>query len=94
MDRPHACGDLWSEVLGKSVGYLGDDLDGPEMQMRQTHPAWFAYELRQMLARFQADGAVANEKALADLEGLLGRVPRSYRVFAVETAHEWLTPSE
>ena len=64
--------DLWSEVLGKSVGYLGDDLDGPEMQMRQTHPAWFAYELRQMLARFQADGAVANEKGLADLEGLLG----------------------
>ncbi len=85
--------DLWSEVLGKSVGYLGETLDGPEMQMRQTHPAWFGYEPRQMLARFQSGGAVADEKGLADLEGLLGRAPRSYRDFAPETAYEWLSPS-
>ncbi len=85
---------IWSEVLGKTVGYPGDDLDGPEMQMRQVHPAWFAYEIRQMLARFQSDGAVATEEGLSDLEALLGRVPRSYRDFATETAHQWLTASE
>ncbi len=88
-----ALAQIWSEALGKTVGYRGDDLDGPEKQMRQFLPAWYAFEIRQMLARFQADGAVATEEGLADLQALLGRVPRSYRDFATETAHQWLTAS-
>jgi len=88
-----ALAQIWSEALGKTVDYRGDDLDGPEKQMRQFLPAWYAFEIRQMLARFQADGAVATEEGLADLQALLGRVPRSYRDFATETAHQWLTAS-
>ncbi len=88
-----ALAQIWSEALGKTVDYRGDDLEGPEKQMRQFLPAWYAFEIRQMLARFQADGAVATEEGLADLQALLGRVPRSYRDFATETAHQWLTAS-
>ncbi len=88
-----ALAQIWSEALGKTVDYRGDDLDGPEKQMRQFLPAWYAFEIRQMLARFQADGAVATEEGLAGLQTLLGRVPRSYRDFATETAHQWLTAS-
>lgn len=88
-----ALAQIWSEALGRTVDYGGDDLDGPEKQMRQFRPAWFAFEIRQMLARFQADGAVATEEGLAGLQAVLGRVPRSYRDFATETAHQWLTAS-
>jgi uncharacterized protein YbjT (DUF2867 family) len=88
-----ALAQIWSEALGKTVGYGGDDLDGPEKQMRQFRPAWFAFEIRQMLARFQADGAAATGEGLARLQALLGRAPRSYRDFAAETARQWLTAS-
>ncbi len=88
-----ALAQIWSEALGKTVGYGGDDLDGPEKQMRQFRPAWFAFEIRQMLARFQADGAAATGEGLAGLQALLGRAPRSYRDFAAETARQWLTAS-
>jgi hypothetical protein len=48
-----------------------------------------ARDIRLMLGRFQRDGMAANERAVARMTELLGRPPRSYRNFAVETAKEW-----
>lgn len=80
---------IWSEVLGKPVNYGGDDLDAFEAQMASRAPSWMARDIRLMLGRFQRDGMAANERAVARMTELLGRPPRSYRDFAIETAKEW-----
>jgi uncharacterized protein YbjT (DUF2867 family) len=80
---------VWSEVLGKPVGYGGDDLDAFETQMRTFAPGWLAREIRLMLARFQVDGMVASPKAVDRMRELLGRAPRSYREFALAAAGAW-----
>ncbi|AMH43548.1 MULTISPECIES: SDR family oxidoreductase [Burkholderiaceae] len=82
---------IWTEVLGKPVNYGGDDLDAFEAQMASRAPSWMARDIRLMLGRFQRDGMAANERAVARMTELLGRPPRSYRDFAVETAKEWAT---
>jgi uncharacterized protein YbjT (DUF2867 family) len=80
---------LWSEVLNRPVRYGGDDLQALEQRMRAFAPAWSAYDLRLMMARYQDDGAVATSDDLARLTRHLGRAPRSYRDFAVEAAAAW-----
>jgi uncharacterized protein YbjT (DUF2867 family) len=80
---------IWSDVLEKSVNYGGDDLDGFETQMREYAPSWLAREIRLMLARFQHDGMAASPGAMQKMSTLLGRAPRSYRDFALETAAAW-----
>jgi uncharacterized protein YbjT (DUF2867 family) len=81
--------EIWSEVLGKTVGYGGDDLDVLEQRMKAFAPAWLAYDMRLMMARYQQDGAVASAVEVERLAALLGRSPRSYREFAVEVASTW-----
>jgi uncharacterized protein YbjT (DUF2867 family) len=80
---------IWTEALGKPVSYGGDDLDAFEAQMASRAPGWMARDIRLMLGRFQRDGMAANERAVARMTELLGRPPRSYRDFALETAKEW-----
>ncbi len=80
---------LWSEVLGREVRHAGNDLDAFEASMKSRAPAWIAYDMRAMMARYQRDGAVATPEDLSRLTSLLGRPPRSYRDFAAETARSW-----
>jgi uncharacterized protein YbjT (DUF2867 family) len=80
---------IWSEVLNKPVNYGGDDLDAFESQMRAFAPNWQARELRLMLARFQQDGMKAGHASVEKMSSRLGRPPRSYRDFALETAKDW-----
>ncbi|KQR73761.1 NmrA family transcriptional regulator [Burkholderia sp. Leaf177] len=80
---------IWTEVLDKPVNYGGDDLDAFEAQMASRAPSWMARDIRLMLNRFQRDGMAANARAVARMTELLGRPPRSYREFAIETAKEW-----
>lgn len=82
--------DIWSQVLGRKIGYGGDDLDLLEQRMKAFAPAWLAYDMRLMMARYQQDGAVATAADLDRLTGLLGRKPRSYRDFAAEVAAGWV----
>jgi hypothetical protein len=46
--------------------------------------------MRLMLRRYQQDGAAATPAAVERLTQRLGRPPRSYRDFAVETARQWI----
>jgi uncharacterized protein YbjT (DUF2867 family) len=84
-----ALADIWTEVLGRPIRYVGDDLEAMERKMKAFAPGWLAYDMRLMLRRYQQDGATATPAALERLTTLLGRSPRSYRDFAVETARQW-----
>ena len=80
---------VWADALGRDVRYAGGDLDAFEKAVKTQAPAWLAYDLRAMMHRYQADGAVATPDDLDRLTTLLGRSPRTYRDFAQETARSW-----
>ena len=80
---------VWSEALGRSVRYGGDDLVAMEQRMKAMLPGWHALDLRLMFQRYQNDGAAADPAAVARLTTLLGRAPRSYRDFARDAAAQW-----
>jgi uncharacterized protein YbjT (DUF2867 family) len=80
---------LWTEILGRPIGYAGDDLDGLEKRLKSFGPAWLAYDMKLMMHRYQQDGAVATADDLTRLTTLLGHPPRSYRDFAKEAAAGW-----
>ncbi|MEO7068851.1 MAG: NmrA family NAD(P)-binding protein [Rhodanobacter sp.] len=84
-----ALAELWSGVLGRSIAYGGNDLVPFEAAMAQHAPAWMAFDMHLMLARFQRDGMLAKQGAIETLTGLMGHAPRSYRDFARETAVAW-----
>jgi uncharacterized protein YbjT (DUF2867 family) len=74
----------WADALGRDVAYVGDDLDAAEAAIAQRAPAWAAYDLRLMLARFHRDGMRAKPAARGTLRTLLGREPRTYQAFVRE----------
>ena len=80
---------LWSDILGRPIGYAGDDLDGMEQRLKSFGPAWLAYDMKLMMRRYQQDGAVATDADLTRLTTLLGHPPRSYRDFAQAAAAGW-----
>ncbi len=80
---------LWSEILGRPIGYAGDDLEGLEQRLKSFGPAWLAYDMKLMMRRYQEDGAVATDDDLVRLAALLGHPPRSYRDFAQAAAAGW-----
>ena len=80
---------IWSEALGRTVRYGGDDLVVMEQRLKTMLTAWHALDLRLMFSRYQADGAVATADDIARLTKLLDRAPRSYRAFAKEAAAQW-----
>jgi uncharacterized protein YbjT (DUF2867 family) len=80
---------IWSEVLGKEINYGGHDLEAFEKQMRQSAPAWSAFDMRMMFQGYLERGFIAQEGDLPALTTLLGHPPRSYKDFARETAMGW-----
>jgi uncharacterized protein YbjT (DUF2867 family) len=43
---------LWAEVLGRPIGYAGNDLDSMEQRLRSFGPAWLAYDMKLMMRRY------------------------------------------
>lgn len=77
---------IWSEVLGRTIAYGGDDTAGFEQNLRKFMPGWMAYDMRLMSERFLSDGMLPETGDVARLTALLGRPLRSYRDFAAEIA--------
>ena len=77
---------LWSQVLGRTIAYGGDDTAGFEQTLRTFMPSWMAYDMRMMSERFLAEGMLPDDGDVARLTALLGRPLRSYRNFASEIA--------
>ncbi|MGH8301134.1 MAG: SDR family oxidoreductase [Steroidobacteraceae bacterium] len=79
----------WSEMLGRTIRYGGDDLAAMEQRLKTVMPAWHALDMRLMIGRYQTDGAVATANDIARLTALLGHAPRSYSDFAKDAAAQW-----
>jgi uncharacterized protein YbjT (DUF2867 family) len=80
---------IWSEALGRTIRYGGDDLTAMEQRLKTMMPAWHALDLRLMMGRYNSDGAVATADDVARLTDLLGHAPRSYLDFAKDAAAQW-----
>ncbi|MBA2933506.1 NmrA family NAD(P)-binding protein [Sphingomonas sp. CGMCC 1.13654] len=84
-----ALADIWTDLLGHDVRYVGDDLDAAESLLGNFMPDWMAYEMRTMYARFQESGMTASAEDQKRLEALIGRPMRRYAEFARELADRW-----
>jgi len=73
---------IWSDLLGRTVVYGGDDPSGFERTMASFMPKWAAYEMRLMAERYVSDGMIPEAGDVERLTGLLGRPLHSYRNFA------------
>jgi uncharacterized protein YbjT (DUF2867 family) len=75
---------IWSEVLGRTIAYPGDDTAGFEKNLSQFMPSWMAFDMRLMSERFLTDGMIPEAGDVERLTTLLGRPLRSYRDFVAE----------
>lgn len=75
---------IWSDVLGRSIAYGGDDTAGFEKNLRQFMPAWMAFDMRVMSERFLSEGMIPEAGDVERLTKILGRPLRSYRDFVAE----------
>jgi uncharacterized protein YbjT (DUF2867 family) len=85
---------LWSEALGRPIKYIGDDIDQWVQSLRAFAPNWMAYDFKYMMKHFQEDGPVSSAAGLERLRERLGRNPRSYHDFAVESTKLWSEASK
>ncbi|TPN37145.1 NmrA/HSCARG family protein [Mesorhizobium sp. B2-3-3] len=77
---------IWTEVLGRTIAFPGNDTAGFERNFRQFMPSWMALDMRLMAERFITEGMVPDAGDVERLTKLLGRSLRSYRDFASEIA--------
>jgi uncharacterized protein YbjT (DUF2867 family) len=80
---------IWSEVLGKTITYGGDDLDAWEKAALQMLPDHMVFDFKEMYRHFQHHGLKATAEAVERQTQLLGHAPRDFRTFALETARAW-----
>ncbi len=81
--------DAWSQVLGQSIEYGGNDLDAWEQQFLQYMPAWMVFDFKLMYAFFQEKGLKATPDDIERQTELIGHAPRSFEDFAKEAAEMW-----
>jgi uncharacterized protein YbjT (DUF2867 family) len=75
---------IWSDVLGRSIAYGGDDAAAFEKNLRQFMPGWMAFDMRVMSERFVTEGMIPEAGDVKRLTDILGRPLRSYRDFVAE----------
>ena len=77
---------IWSDVLGRTIVFPGNDTAGFERNMRQAMPSWMAYDMRQMADRFQTEGMIPEPGDVTRLTDILGRPLRTYRDHVAQIA--------
>ncbi|AUG52922.1 SDR family oxidoreductase [Thalassospira marina] len=77
-----ALAEIWSNLLGRTIIYGGDDPSGFEQQMASVLPKWTAYEMRLMAERYVSDGMIPQAGDVERMISLLGRPLHTYRDFA------------
>ena len=77
---------VWSDVLGRTIAYPGDDTAGFEQNLRQFMPSWMAFDMRLMAERFLSHGMLPEVGDRDQLTTLLGRPLRSYRDYVSQIA--------
>ncbi|WP_306027606.1 SDR family oxidoreductase [Stappia sp. MMSF_3263] len=77
---------IWSDILGRTVAYPGEDTAGFEQNMRQFMPGWMAFDMRLMAERFLSDGMLPEAGDVNRLATLLGRPLRTYHDYVAQIA--------
>jgi uncharacterized protein YbjT (DUF2867 family) len=77
---------IWTDVLGRTIAYPGDDTAGFEQNLRQFMPHWMAFDMRLMAERFVSHGMLPEVGDINRLTALLGRPLRSYRDYVAQIA--------
>jgi len=75
---------IWTDLLGRTIVYGGDDPSGFEQTVASFLPKWTAYEMRLMAERYVSDGMIPEAGDVERLVKLLGRPLHNYRDFAAE----------
>jgi uncharacterized protein YbjT (DUF2867 family) len=75
---------VWSDVLGRTIAFPGNDTAGFERNLRQFMPSWMAFDMRLMAERFLTEGMVPDADDVDRLTKLLGRPLRSYRDYVAQ----------
>jgi uncharacterized protein YbjT (DUF2867 family) len=70
---------IWSDVLGRTIAFPGNDTAGFEQNLRAFMPSWMAFDMRLMAERFVSDGMLPDAGDVDRLTALLGRPLRTYR---------------
>ncbi|KZD20437.1 SDR family oxidoreductase [Tardiphaga robiniae] len=70
---------IWSDILGRTITFPGNDTARFEQNLRQFMPSWMAFDMRLMAERFLTEGMVPDVGDVERLTALLGRPLRSYR---------------
>lgn len=83
------CAEIYGEALGREVLYAGDDLEAWKARALQALPEWMVYDFSLMYSRFQEEGLAASPAEIRETREILGRDPRSFELFAEETAEAW-----
>ncbi len=81
---------IWTDALGRSVTYGGDDLGAFETRVAEHIPGAMALDMALMFRAWQRIGVLPRPGASDALAAMLGRPLRTYRAFAAECATEWL----
>ena len=77
---------IWSDVLGRTIDFPGNDTAAFEQSLRQFMPSWMAFDMRLMAERFLTDGMLPETGDVDQLTALLGRSLRSYRDHVAQIA--------
>ncbi len=80
---------VYSEELGRTIRYIGDDLDAWAKQARAFMPAWMVDDLQVMYHFMQEHGAQATAEELEAERAIIGHDPRAFETFVWEVATEW-----
>jgi len=80
---------VYSELLGRTVRYGGDNLDVWAQQVSSLYPDWLLADFRIMYDYFIRHGAHASGRDFAAQEALLGHAPRGFEAYAAELVQEW-----
>lgn len=79
-----AVAKIWSAVLGREIGYGGDDVAAFETQLASYGPTWLAYDMRLMMAGIQTFGMQSTEGTVQKLQAIVGHPLRTYENFVRE----------
>ncbi|WP_038366199.1 NmrA/HSCARG family protein [Bosea sp. UNC402CLCol] len=77
---------IWSDVLGRTIAFPGNDIAAFEQNLRQFMPSWMALDMGLMAERFLTDGMLPDSGDVDRLTTLLGRPLRSYRDYVAQIA--------
>lgn len=80
---------IWSQVIGRTITYAGDDVAALEKRIGGRSESWLAYDQALMFRGFHKDGMIPAAGSAQALAEMLGRPLRTYRSFVGEQAAAW-----